>query len=651
MSFSAAVVADNREEIILDGLDSWQSDFEHDAKSSRQDEDADWWHDGDDDDNAEEAVVRSDRVGLSKADSDYGDDDGDDANCDALRCTLADTTAAHLKYGTHLTNYGYIFGANEWKHEYPMTSFDLGSKSGFTCSEVDTVKLVLEALLGFPNDLFDLAAGDNSKNPALFSSPTKAEAEPYVEQQFVLSFAATNMSVSSGLSSSTLRATLAWFARLASDMHHCRRFACGEMADAGSSAYSRGGSSKPSLLRSLREAVRSAVLEALVHVEAALCELDGSLLLLAAGGQQAAAAPDTGPTQLTLISLYSRVNLFQWPALFKSLRAQVSTVVAAVPSSTIAGLPQHAHAVSDMVANGVLQALFAVQRWRGNTGVCLESLDSIFLPLQTDRSDTADSARAGHGHSTAELASFLQRLHSQHSFLPSRETPAALGSRVDFVVGRLVVASPPPSSSSSSSSVSSTENADAATSGDVDGDGDGDGDAFAVPPSGRTRPRAGRPTSADDEEADGEEEVPVAALAAVSTVRARSGWEEFQPSWTNRDDLLRGLGSGASDGDGDGDGDGDYTDREDDGDDRYTRDLHDLHDRQGRPSHNHSRRPSAGASPHLRLLGEVSQLMPLAARLDLLVSLPVARASRCEDAKAVRFVRDECQFMAHIQCT
>ena len=668
--------AESEESVINEEYDAWQADFKREAKQHLDDDDL-WRYDGDEEDSS----ICSEKIGDAD-DVNTRDEENQDVYDDSYSpCLLASSTRSHLKYGSHVSAFPYVFPANEWSHEYPMTTCDLGLKCGFTCSEVDTVKHILETLLGFPNDLFDLVS-------ATVSSDT---------QQFVLSYSAMHMRLATKLSAKTLHTILQWFAQLASDIHFCRRFAFedndkdkdvnngkGGQAVAGSRArgYSPSSSSVapvPPACCMVLESLRSAVLDLLVTVDRELCRLDEEQnSSSSSGGSVVAQAIEPAsssrsmfgqeynhhnhnhhnkqqyqPYQLTLISLYSKISAHQWRATFSSLRAQISSVTAtarlelggpsAIPilsssSSSSSSLPSPP-LMPGLLTNSLMQAHFAMLRWSAMThprrGARLSS--TLFSQSCPSSSSSSSSSSAfAHSGNDRSVSTQLQQQHAGQGLGYSAEL-------IGFLQHLTVRTSGVDGSSSGGSSGDSSVEVAAAAAEFFTG-------RPLVPSMTVSRPPPS-PSSFPDRQITDINNITTTDTTSRTRINNNSSSSSNNNSYnrssnnSNIGSINNGLGyfqlplgfdendlddSGHTDNDDDG---GDNDDSANDSDDHSGSDDddHDIIEEIGNSDHHlqplslpHPH-PDRTAAASCSMGFDVSELMPWGAQLDLIVALPLAR--------------------------
>jgi hypothetical protein len=306
----------------------------------------------------------------------------------SLHFTRAETTERHLRYGVDVCNFPYApVRPRRGEFRSPVTAIDLAGKTGAVCPERDVVRAAVEALLGYPNEVF--------------------EVEDHV---FVLSFTATHLAVSTKLSPTALHALLRWFAAVASNVLFCRRFASQENITTSTSGP---------LLAALRASLRTTALEVLAAVDR---ELAGWAVRTAPHTHTDASAFAAATPAATLLALYCRLTALRWPSSFESLRAQIATATAAAPSTSVA-------------ANGVVQAQLAVHRWRFTTTAHAPPAAAVAVPVTAaEVAVAAGDAAAGPGG--GELAMFVRRQGLALPLAAVRGTSLGLDTRVDFVLGR-----------------------------------------------------------------------------------------------------------------------------------------------------------------------------------------------------------------------
>jgi hypothetical protein len=457
-----------------DQYNDWLSDFANDGTNG----------DYDDDDSSQIGTTTD--IQSNSKDSLDSDEQGEfeeneynSSDIEALskNCRKVDVNNLHLKYGFHVSSQ-YLQHESLLAEEPRGTVRFLPSflhRKGVLLSESDAYKLVIEALLGFSNDIFEL----NDQPPG--DGEHSGDSQQLLTQEFVLTYTARNVYLR-GTSASSLQFMLEWFAVLATNMQICRAFSYNDSQSCLnilSAAPKSATSFKHNYLKNgetlaVFEAFWSSTIELIASVEAQLCNLD-TLVSVAASSHK----------EHTLIALYASCRC--WVSLFQSTSALVKTIMRPVPiyipASTEKGNKQwtrlkqeredeesfsgsleekgdrdikrsnkskkqgstHVNYDIDgsrqqmwtaLQCSGVMQGLFSLQRWRRITAT--RELNVAFSSTSVKRTGTASLAARNQTPSDASVVSSLcaeDACFSSHLYL--YEGGLLSTPELNYFIGRL----------------------------------------------------------------------------------------------------------------------------------------------------------------------------------------------------------------------
>jgi hypothetical protein len=300
-SFCLVDSDDDDEKEDQQNIDDWLSDFQNDVN--------------DDDDSIEGNISDTECNSRDSLDQEKdADDELDKSNisdCD-FDCLdygkrIPETNDLHLNYGAHISFLKPSIqpstnnSIDNCISKCFLPSFSL--RKGILLSEPDTYKLVIEALLGFSNDIFELS---------------------YPQQQFCLSYTARNVYLRE-TSPSSLQMLLSWFTLLATNIQVCRAFAYknshNQSSCINSTQYREQNKERDDNF--VYKALRSSTIDLMDSIEAQLCSLDTAVSIVKT-------ANINGSTEYTLINLYTICRT--WVPLFKSMSALIKTLLHPMPA-------------------------------------------------------------------------------------------------------------------------------------------------------------------------------------------------------------------------------------------------------------------------------------------------------------------------------
>lgn len=256
-----------------DGLDEWQDEYRRPQNNAEE-----WDSEAEDEDDEESG-------GSLASESGRGDEDEEvDAMPQPSAAVSANTSRAgwraqeNLLYGAHLSHFTVSPQAlyTEFGDRFLHAK---GIPTVLVCSEFDACKLVIEMLLGSPNDLFDRK--DVAWDAVFGAGVHHRRGGPVVEpvpdlatdcRSFEPSHHARNMRIPN-IGPTVFKGILRWFAELGSDMHTCRRF--GSFYEVYESGRARSADLP---LKKLLEGLRSQVLEHVTHLTNELTEFQHVLM-------------------------------------------------------------------------------------------------------------------------------------------------------------------------------------------------------------------------------------------------------------------------------------------------------------------------------------------------------------------------------------
>jgi hypothetical protein len=302
-SFCLVDSDDDDEKEDQQNIEDWLSDFQNEVN--------------DDNDSIEGNISDTECNGRDSLDQGKNvDDELDKSNisdCD-FDCLdygkrIPETNDLHLNYGAHISLLKpSIQTSTDNSIDNSISNCFIPSfslRKGILLSEPDTYKLVIEALLGFSNDIFELS---------------------YPQQQFNLSYTARNVYLKE-TSASSLQMLLSWFTLLATNIQVCRAFAY-----KNSHSQSSSQSINPTQNReqnherdanSVYKALRSTTIDLMDSIEAQLCSLDTAVSIVKT------ANIINCRTEYTLINLYAVCRT--WVPLFQSMSALIKTLLHPMP--------------------------------------------------------------------------------------------------------------------------------------------------------------------------------------------------------------------------------------------------------------------------------------------------------------------------------
>ena len=162
----------------------------------------------------------------------------------------------HLKYGAHISCHDGTNDSINLENSTFLPSFQF--RSGLLLPEPDACKIVIEALLGHSNDIFNLSDETN-----------------IAQKHFSLSYTARHMYLK-GTSAKSLQPLLEWFAALATSMYVCRSFAYQDihLESSRNSTFMHSDNEGRGDNMTVIEALRATIVDLIASVEDRLCSLD-----------------------------------------------------------------------------------------------------------------------------------------------------------------------------------------------------------------------------------------------------------------------------------------------------------------------------------------------------------------------------------------
>ena len=231
----------------------------------------------------------------------------------------------HLKYGAHISCHDGTNDSLSPEKSTFLPSFEF--RSGLQLPEPDACKIVIEALLGHSNDIFNLSDETN-----------------IAQKHFSLSYTARHMYLK-GTSAKSLQPLLEWFAALATSMYVCRSFAYQDihLESSRNSIFMHSDNEGRGDNMTVIEALRATIVDLIASVEDRLCSLDTI----------ASVATKRRANEHTLIALY--VSCRSWVPLFKSMSAIVITAM--LPPTSASCFPSSSTATTSLSTASAVAAV------------------------------------------------------------------------------------------------------------------------------------------------------------------------------------------------------------------------------------------------------------------------------------------------------